>query len=67
MIDNVEDIENAVKRLSPDQLNQFRAWYEEFDADLWDRQIEEDAKNGRLDDLAKAALADHKAGRSQKL
>jgi hypothetical protein len=34
MTDNVEDVEKAVKRLSPDQLKQFRAWYEEFDADL---------------------------------
>lgn len=67
MTETVEDIENAVKQLSPEQLKRFRIWYEKFDADLWDQQIEKDAKNGKIDDLAEAALADHRAGRSKKL
>jgi hypothetical protein len=30
---------------------EFRRWYAEFDADLWDRQVEADPKNGKLDFL----------------
>ena len=39
----------------------------EFQADVWDKQIEEDAKAGRLDKLTAEALADHKAGRTKLL
>ena len=63
----VEEIEKAVSELPADQLRAFRAWYEKFDADAWDEQLEEDAVAGKLDALAEAALADHRAGRSRKL
>jgi hypothetical protein len=52
----VEDIEKAVERLPPDSLAKFRAWFEEFEAARFDSKIERDAKNGRLDKLADAAL-----------
>ena len=63
----VEEIEQAVARLSEEQLAEFRAWYEQFVSDAWDRQIEEDMAAGKLDALADAAIADHQAGRSKKL
>jgi hypothetical protein len=37
----------------------------EFDAQAWDRQIEEDVREGRLDKLADEALAAHRAGKSK--
>jgi len=67
MARTVEDIEKAITELPQDQLRQFRAWYEEFDSDAWDEQIERDATAGKLDSLADAAIADHKAGKSKKL
>ena len=63
----VEEIEQAVARLSEEQLAEFRAWYERFSSDAWDRQIEEDIAAGELDALADAAIADHQADRSKKL
>jgi hypothetical protein len=63
----LHDIESAVARLAPDELVKFRAWFVEFDADAWDRQIEEDANAGRLDALADEALEDHRAGRTTEL
>ena len=57
----VEDIEKAVSELPQDQLRVFRAWYERFDSDAWDEQIEKDAAGGKFDALAEAAIADHKA------
>jgi hypothetical protein len=53
----VEDIEQEVEALTPTELAAFRRWFLEFDAQVWDRQIEEDVRNGRLDKLAKEALA----------
>jgi hypothetical protein len=63
----VEDIENAITQLPQNQLRRFRGWYEKFDRDSWDEQIEKDAVAGKLDALAEAAIADHKAGKSKKI
>lgn len=63
----LNDIEIAITDLPPDDLAKFRAWFVEFDADAWDRQIEEDVKAGRLDELAEEALQDHAAGRTTEL
>lgn len=59
----VEELEAAVQRLSPDERAAFRAWFAEFDAQEWDRQLESDIAAGRLDWLAAEALADLQAGR----
>jgi hypothetical protein len=63
----VKEIEQAVEQLTQDQLAEFRAWYEKFNAATWDRQIEEDIAAGKLDALAEAAIADHKAGLTKQL
>ncbi len=63
----VEDIEEAITQLPQDQLRQFRSWYEKYDSEAWDEQIERDFAEGKLDALAEAAIADHKAGKSRKI
>ena len=63
----LEDIERAVAELSHDQLQKFRAWFEQFEAAHFDQKIERDAKAGKLDRLAEQALADFKAGRAREL
>jgi hypothetical protein len=63
----IEQIEGAIKKLSAQELAAFRAWFAEYDADAWDRQIEADAKAGKLDALAERALREHAAGRTTKL
>lgn len=67
MVRKIEDLERYIQQLSPEQLQQFRAWYEEFDSDNWDKQIEQDANNGKLDDLAEQALQEHKSGKTKNL
>jgi hypothetical protein len=59
----VEEIERAVRELPPEELALFRAWFAEFDASVWDRQIEADIAAGRLDALAEEALKDLREGR----
>lgn len=59
----VNDIEDAVLRLTPAELDTFRTWFTEFEAAAWDRQMGEDVAAGRLDTLADEALEDLRAGR----
>jgi hypothetical protein len=63
----LEQIEKSVAELSAEELKAFAAWFEALRADMWDRQIEANAKSGRLDKLAEQALADHRAGRTRPL
>jgi hypothetical protein len=63
----IEQIEGQVKELRPDELKAFRSWFEQFDAGIWDRQIEADAKSGKLFSVAEQALRDHESGRSTEL
>ena len=65
----IEQIEDAVRRLSPAELAEFRNWFapslfDDVDGALWDRQIEQDVAAGRLDSLAEEALQDLREGRS---
>jgi hypothetical protein len=53
----LQKVEHQVQELSPEELAQFRAWFAEFEAALWDRQIEEDVRAGRLDHLAERVRA----------
>lgn len=59
----IQDLESAVSQLQPTELKKFRAWFEVFDADEWDRNFEADARSGKLDALAKEALDDFAAGK----
>jgi hypothetical protein len=59
----VEEIERAIQQLPPDKLTEFRAWFAAFDAEVWDREFEEDVHSGRLDQLAEEALKDLDEGR----
>jgi len=64
---SVEELEKAVAKLPPDKLAKFEAWFEKFVADAWDKQIEQDAKSGKLDKLFEGAMDDLKAGRIKEI
>jgi hypothetical protein len=59
----LEEIEKAVESLSPDKLAQFRAWFGQFEAALFDAKIARDAENGKLDRLVADSEKDFHAGR----
>lgn len=59
----IREIEEAVRRLSPGEMMEFRRWFAEFDAAQWDTELESDAKAGKLDKLADEAINDLRNGR----
>ena len=63
----LQKIEEAVAELPDDEFWRLAEWFAEFQAERWDRQIEEDAKAGRLDKLAAEAKAEIAAGRTRPL
>jgi len=63
----VQRLERQIEELTCDELAAFRKWFQEYDAAVWDEQIEHDAIAGKLDRLAEKALADYKAGRTKEI
>ena len=63
----VEKIAHDIQRLTREELAELRDWFAAFDAAAWDRQIEADARAGKLDQLADEALKAHASGKSTKV
>jgi hypothetical protein len=63
----IAELEQAVTKLSEEELARFRAWFDEYYAELWDKQIEEDAKSGRFDRIIAEVDAEYDAGLSKLL
>jgi hypothetical protein len=61
----VEEIEAAIESLPHDDFVRLLEWVRTRFNDEWDRQIEEDAKSGRLDRVAEDALSEYRAGRTK--
>jgi hypothetical protein len=60
----VEQIEAAIQKLPREDFFRLHEWVRDRFDDEWDRQFEDDARSGRLDAVAREALAEHRAGRS---
>jgi len=64
---NVQEIQQAISQLPPSDVPALASWFEEFHARAWDKQIEDDLKNARLDDLLREAEQELAVGRCQPL
>lgn len=64
---SLQRIESQIAALPEQELRQFRSWYDEFDAQRWDRTLAADINNGKLDSLAAEALAHYGAGQCKPL
>ncbi len=63
----IEKIEQDIQKLDRSELNILREWFRNYDADEWDRQIEEDVKCGKLDVLARESLEAYKSGKATEI
>lgn len=57
------EIKAAIKKLPRREFWKLAKWFDKRKNDVWDKEIEEDARpGGPLDRLAREALEEHKAG-----
>jgi hypothetical protein len=59
---SIQEIESAIAQLPPEELAELSEWFEEYLAQAWDKQLEQDVQAGRLDSLLKKAAASYDAG-----
>jgi hypothetical protein len=64
---DVQEIESAISQLPRAQVAELAAWFEQFHAQLWDTQIEQDVRGGRLDSLLDETARELYAGRCKSL
>jgi len=60
-MNRVEEIEGQVKDLHREELAAFRVWFTVFDAEVWNRQFEDDVIASKRDGIAERALRDRDA------
>lgn len=58
----LEQIESAILQLPPDEYRKLIEWFADLDYQRWNEQLEKDIANGKLEDLAKEAIAEFEAG-----
>jgi hypothetical protein len=59
------EIIDQVQKLPPREVFELGRWLREYEAELWDQQIEADIRSGRLDKLGQEALAELRAGKTR--
>ncbi len=57
------ELERAVQELPAEEFASFAAWFEEYLADRWDEEMEQDIAAGRLGGVAAKAKQDYREGR----
>jgi len=63
----VTEIKDAVRALPEDQFEDFCSWFDAYEEEHWDMQLERDQKTPPLRDLMEKARADFKAGKCIRL
>ena len=67
-LNTLKDIETAMEKLTPDECDDLRRWFEQYHhPQPIDVQLEADLEAGKLDNRIRRAMADHKAGRTPPL
>jgi hypothetical protein len=51
MSDRLQNVEKAITELNPVELREFASSFMNYDQTVWEREVEEDAKAGRLNFL----------------
>jgi hypothetical protein len=66
-LNTIQEIERAIDALTPEQVEELYLWLDQHHPQAIDAQLKADLEAGRIDDRIARALADHKAGRTERL
>ena len=47
----VAEIESAIEKLPPNEVSKLSEWFAEYEARIWDEEIERDLQDGKLQSL----------------
>ncbi|PLS67563.1 MAG: hypothetical protein CV045_12915 [Cyanobacteria bacterium M5B4] len=64
---NSLEIKEAIQSLSRSELREFLNWLDDYREAIWDQQIEEDMKLGKLDHLISEAKKEFREGKCRQI
>ena len=64
---NLEQIEAAILTLPSDDFEKLKKWFFDLDYQRWDRELEKDVAEGKLEALAEEAIAEFESGNCQEI
>lgn len=63
----IEQIKTTILALVPEEFQRIKQWFADMDYQRWDRQLEQDVTDGKLDALAEEAISEFKAGQCREI
>jgi len=63
----IAEIQNAVVKLPEPEYKSFLKWFEHFEEEKWDRELESHINSGKLHAFGEKALSEFQKGKCQKL
>ena len=63
----VEEIQSAIRALSPEEYARLQRWFTKRNWESWDREIQDDAVSGKLDFLIEEATGEKNRGQLREL
>ncbi len=64
---SITEIKSEISQLPPQELADLAQWFEELQADAWDRQIAHDVQTGRFDAILQRVDEQAEAGQCRPL
>ena len=64
---SIREIESAVTQLDTLEFKQFTDWFDEFRAQMWEKEIAIDSQVGRFDKLIQQAQQEFAAGHATEM
>jgi hypothetical protein len=59
---SIVEIENAIKNLPPEKVNELMDWFVKYHAEIWDDEIAKDLDTGRFDSILAEVESDISSG-----
>ncbi|MDG2991787.1 hypothetical protein L3556_12725 [Candidatus Synechococcus calcipolaris G9] len=64
---NLDQIEAAILSLPSNEFEQLRLWFLDLDYKRWDKELEQDIEDGKLEAFAQEAIAEYESGHCREI
>ena len=64
---SIDEVKSVIAHLPEKEFNSFVGWFVKFEEERWDKELEKDIADGKLDNLADEALNEFDVGKCSEL
>lgn len=67
IMESIDEIKSAITHLPEKEFNLFVDWFQKFEEERWDKELEKDVAERKLESLADETLDEFDAGKCSEL